>query len=147
GYALRARETIAVPGMANVDLPAHGHQKLDLPLDLPPAFGGYAVVLDLGQEGRRLATLFVRALEPAPSSGPFPVMALDERNHTLLRRLGIRTARKEVVYRRTDATDFGQHWDRLAAQLNDLQRDGMTCMLYFQGNPPDQTALGQWAHQ
>jgi len=146
-YELRALDTFPINAAISLDLAAHGRQTIELPVEVPEIFGGYALILDFGSQGRRLATLFVRALTPAPSAGEFPVMTLDERDHALLRRLGIRSVRKSVDYRRSDAPDFNYRWDHLKKEMDDLTRDGMTCMLYFQGNPPDQTALGVWAHQ
>ncbi len=119
---------------------------------VPTQFGGYALILDLGpQGGRHLVGLCIRTFKMSPATAAstgneYPVLTLDERDHTFLDRIGVHVIRTAIVYKPTTAADFPQYVANMQKNMNDLKAHHLTCMVLFQGGENEYLPLGMWAH-
>jgi len=119
---------------------------------IPAQFGGYALILDLGpQGGRHLVGLCIRTFKMSPaktaSAGDeYPVLTLDDRDHTFLDRIGVHAIRTAIVYKPTTAADFPQYVADMQKNMDDLKAHHLTCMVLFQGGENEYLPLGMWAH-
>lgn len=145
-----AIHNLGICGTAPATVHAGAGKTVEVTCDVPvpAAFGGYALILDLGQAGgRHLAGLCIRTLSHRGGSDPYPVMTLDERDHTFLERLGIHAIRTFIVYKPTTAPDYPEYLDAMKKNMDDLVAHHITAMVGFQGNEPEYTPLGTWAHK
>ncbi len=84
-----------------VDLAAHGNQKITIKPEIPERFGGYALVFDLGEHGRYVATMLVRVQKPDMGKVQYPTFQLDagwpheqsEELFAMFQRLGVKGVR------------------------------------------------------
>ena len=88
-----------------VKLAAHGFQDIEVSPSIPAAFGGYALVLDLGKHGRRLITSLVRTYAANPQPMQFPKQSLDDMGPAFLQRIGEPAIRMGVDYTPTPFVD------------------------------------------
>jgi hypothetical protein len=141
--SLGASGDVPVP----VTLPASGVQDVPVNVPIPATFGGYALILDLGpQGGRHLAGLCIRTFKMPESNNEYPVMTLDELDHTLLDRLGIHSVRNGTSYKPTTDRDFQQYLDGLKPQMDDLKAHHITCMVDINGGQDQILGRGIWLH-
>ena len=114
---------------------------------IPAKFGGYALILDLGpQGGRHLVGLCIRTFKMAADSDQYPVLTLDERDHTFLERIGVHAIRTAISYKPTTEADFPQYVAAMKKNMDDLKAHHLTCMVLFQGGQNNYLPLGMWAH-
>jgi hypothetical protein len=89
-----------------VDLPAEGGS-FEVSPKIGDAFGGYAVILDLGERGRAFGCTCVRVPAPAPGRERLPTHAMDlgwphemsPQVFNVFKRLGVKGARTEGGYK------------------------------------------------
>ena len=129
----------------SVSIPAHGAQDITVKPNIPPLFGGYALILDLGASGRHLATLCIRTFPPEAKPGQFPVFTLDELDPALLDLLGIHSIRIGVDYHATSKPDFSAWLADYGRQMAKYQKHHITVM-EIAGGGDGPYALGQWGH-
>ncbi|MDF1547070.1 MAG: hypothetical protein P1P88_04565, partial [Bacteroidales bacterium] len=79
-----------------VEMAANGFVNINLEPNLPETFGGYAIVVDLGKHGRRLATSVVRTFKPNPKAIQYPKQALDDIGADFLSSIGVQAIRMGV---------------------------------------------------
>ena len=120
-----------------VDIPARGSTKITVTLDIPDAFGGYGLVMDLGTHGRALGAAAVRTVEADPGPVQFPTFQLgsprwhNQSNEAFafFKRIGAKGARMEVgAYRMTgeDRKRMDEEWREHIKWLSD---NNVTIML------------------
>ncbi|MDR1336397.1 MAG: GH92 family glycosyl hydrolase [Tannerella sp.] len=110
---LRRPLSIAPKGYADVSVAIDNE-------DLP--YGGYAVVFDLGEHGRQLATSFVRSMTPRPVRMQYPRQSLDDLGADFLSRVGVQAIRHGMGYVPTSAPGYRQmmqDFDRKMKQYHD----------------------------
>ena len=135
-----------IPVTVHVGVGQVAHVTCAVPI--PAKFGGYALIMDLGPSGgRHLAGLCIRTLARSAQSNPYPVMTLDERDHTFLERIGIHAIRTAIVYKPTTDPDFPQYIANMQKNMDDLKAHHITAMSLFQGGESEYQALGTWAHK
>jgi hypothetical protein len=130
---------IAVTGEASldVDLPANGTQEIVVTPPIPETFGGYALIADLGPEGRTFGASLVRVMKADPGRVQFPTYALDftwdefmnENILALFQKLGIKGARMGASYALDSAPDYQKRMDSIASYLRWAQDHDVTVML------------------
>jgi len=113
----------------DVDLPGNGFQNVTISPKLPEAFGGYAVVADLGDAGRRFVISSVRTFKPTSQRIQYPSLSLDNTPGDTLPRLGIQAIRFGIGWDKPDANDYAKKMADLDAQLNDALKKNITVML------------------
>ncbi len=125
----------------SINLAPKGETDIDLEPALPETFGGYAVVFDLGQHGRRLATSVIRTFKPNPRPIQYPKQSLDDLGADFLSRIGVQAIRMGVPYIPTTHRDYVQEMEKLDRQLREYKSKNITVLLMF-GEGPAQIPLG-----
>ena len=118
-------------------LPASGNAEVTIEPKVPVLFGGYALVADLGPQGRIFCAALVRVPQPDPGRVQFPTYALDlpwphemsEAVTTLFARLGIKGCRMGAAYYPTTWPDFDGHHRQFIEHLEWAQKHNITVML------------------
>jgi len=132
------------PVPISIDLPANGSQIVEVDTNLPETFGAYALVFDLGDQGRRFGSSVVRTFAPAPDRIQFPTLSLDKTAGVpILKSLGIQAVRMEVAYIPTDAPDYAQRMDKLGEQLKELNDNKITALLALYAGQTGEQPLGR----
>jgi hypothetical protein len=146
-YRINALATTgSVP--VSVQIPAHHVQDIDVNVPIPATFGGYALIMDLGaQGGRHLAGLCIRTFKQPASTNPFPVMTLDNLDHTLLDKLGVHSIRYGTSYKPTSSGDYQNYLAGLQRDMDDLKAHHITCMLMVNGGDDQILGKGIWLHE
>lgn len=114
-----------------VHIPANGYTNLTVAPVIPPLFGGYALVLDLGKYGRRLVTSLVRTFAAAPESVQFPKQSLDDMGSDFLQRVGVQAIRMGVDYTPTSSVSYVEKMEALDKKLQEYHRKNITVLLMF----------------
>jgi hypothetical protein len=104
---------------------------------IPAEFGGYALVADLGAQGRLFCAALVRVPRPDPGREQFPTYALDlpwpheisEAVTTLFERLGVKGCRMGASYYPTTFPDFDGRHRQFIEHLGWAQKHNITVML------------------
>ena len=125
----------------NVSMAANGFMDIDLEAALPEAFGGYAIVFDLGKYGRRLATSVVRTFKPDAHPIQYPKQSLDDIGADFLSRIGVQAIRMGISYIPTTHRDYVQEMEKLDRQLREYKSKNITVLLMF-GEGPALIPLG-----
>ena len=115
----------------DIDIPAHGKKEMDIRPAIPSAFGGYALVMDLGRYGRRLVTSLVRTYAANPRRLPYPRQALDDMGADFLHRVGVQAIRMGVDYTPTTAPNFAEKMEALDRKLKEYREKNITVLLMF----------------
>jgi hypothetical protein len=116
-----------------LDIPAGGWQNVVLRPEVPERFGGYALVLDLGERGRDFICGLARGFRPTPERIQYPHQSLDSMEPEVLARLGIQAIRKGVGYTHTGHAQYAADMTRLDADLAELLAANVTTVLQFGG--------------
>lgn len=75
-----------------------GYTDVAVSVDDIDKYGGYAIVFDLGENGKRLATSFVYAMQPNPVKMQYPKQSLDDLGTDFLSRIGVQAIRYGLGY-------------------------------------------------
>jgi len=118
-----------------VNIPAKGFTDIDIEPAIPETFGSYAVVLDLGTNGRRLATSIVRTFKPNPKPIQYPKQSLDDLGADFLGRIGVQAIRMGVSYIPTSSRDYISEMEKLNRKLREYKEKNVTVLLMFMEGP------------
>jgi len=124
-------DVAAVP--IEVDLKPHGFQNVTVSPKLPETFGGYGVVVDLGEQGRRFVFSTARTFKPTTAKIQYPSLSLDDQPGETLPRLGIQAIRLEIGWVPPDDRNYASYIAKLDARLQDDMKKNITVMLMFEG--------------
>ncbi len=130
-------DTATVPIAVNI--PAGGTQDLKVKFDIPEKMGGYAIILDLGANGRQFGTSLARTYPPAAGHIPYPKMLLDA-NVGLdgLDRLGVGTVRIEWGFSPGDKATA----DRLDLLMKNFAAHHITVLMVLEAGTASKQPLG-----
>ncbi len=118
-----------------IEISANGYTNIDIELDLPETFGGYAIVFDLGKHGRRVATSLVRTFKPNPLAIQYPKQALDDIGADFLSRIGVQAIRMGISYIPTTHRDYVSEMEKLDKKLKEYKDKNITVLLMFMEGP------------
>ncbi|MFH0757952.1 MAG: hypothetical protein V2B15_11745 [Bacteroidota bacterium] len=124
-----------------IEVSANGFTNIDLEPDLPERFGAYALVFDLGEHGRRLATSVVRTFKANPQAIQYPKQSLDDIGPDFLSRLGVQAIRMGISYIPTTHRDYISEMEKLDRKLRAYKEKNITVLLMF-GEGPALVPLG-----
>lgn len=114
-----------------VNISAKGYVNIDhLPI-IPPRFGGYALVMDLGKYGRRFITSLVRTFAADPQRIQYPKQSLDDMGADFLQRVGVQAIRMGVDYTPANAKDYTAKMKELDRKLREYKEKNITVLLMF----------------
>lgn len=136
-YKIADIESISV----KINVSANGFTNIDLEPNLPEVFGGYAVVFDLGNFGRRLAISVVRTFRPNPKAIQYPKQSLDDIGADFLSRIGVQAIRMGIPYIPTSHRDYVAKMEKLYRKLKKYKDNNITVLLMF-GEGPAHIPLG-----
>lgn len=137
-YRLRSVVSMPVP----VEVPAGSFQDIKVKPPIPKQFGGYALVLDIPGQGRKLACGIVRALAQKSEPIQYPTMSLDaDVDPRILQRIGIRAVRLGIDYKPTTDPDFPQWLAGERSRMRDLRAHNITALAMVGAGGPQ--PLGQ----
>jgi len=124
-----------------VDLAAKGWQDVTLAPEIPEAFGGYAVILELEGQDRLFGAVCVRTFKPEAKARQFFRLTMDMGEVEALKRLGATVNRIGVGFKPTTDKDFEAWYARETEHLKELKEAGLPVCIEFGGgayNVPDQ---------
>ena len=111
-----------------VNAEAKGWENLTIQPKTPATKGGYGLVLDLGADGRRYLTSYVRTFKPEPKRVQYPKQALESMPPAILARLGVQAIRYGVAYRASDSRRYQEHLAQLDAEFKAMHENMVTCV-------------------
>ncbi|MDR2776293.1 MAG: hypothetical protein LBC19_16460 [Tannerella sp.] len=117
----------------------------DIPVEINDItkYGGYAVVFDLGENGRRLGTSFVYSMKPSPVKMQYPKQSLDDLGVEFLSRTGVQAIRKGVPYVSTTSPDYRIFMQEFTREMKKYMDNNITVMLMFgEGRTASSMPLG-----
>ncbi|MDB5011273.1 MAG: hypothetical protein JWQ06_2062 [Mucilaginibacter sp.] len=126
---IKLADISSIPVTVNIN--AKGYSDLDIKPLIPATFGGYALVLDLGEHGRRLICSVVRTFEANPKRLQFPKQSLDDMGPDFLQRVGVQAIRMGVDYTPTTAKDYEEKMAAMDAKLKLYKEKNITVLLMF----------------
>lgn len=112
-----------------VRMDANGYCDVALAVDEPDEFGGYAVVFDLGDAGRRLATSFVYAMKPKVEPMQYPRQALDDLGPDYLNRVGVQAIRHGIGYMPTTSFGYRKFMEDVDKRMKEYKAHNVTMLL------------------
>lgn len=118
-----------------IDIPANGFVNIDIEPNLPETLGGYAIVLDMGKHGRKLATSTVRTFKANPVAIQYPKQSLDEIGEDFLSRIGVQAIRMGISYIPTTSRDYVSEMEKLNMKLKKYKDKNITVLLMFMEGP------------
>ncbi len=110
-------------------VPAGGFVDLTVSPTVPETFGAYALVIDLGEVGRRFITSFVRTFSAPDQKLQYPAFCLDDNSPELLRRLGAHAIRIELNYKPTDDPDFEAWYEKLRRRFRRYEENNIAVLV------------------
>ena len=119
------------PVPVKVQIAANGFMDISITPAIPETMGGYSLVLDLGEHGRRLATSLVRTFKPSPEAIQYPKQAMDDMGADFLSRIGVQAIRMGVSYIPTTNRDYMQEMAKLDRKLKEYKDKNITVLLMF----------------
>jgi len=123
-----AGETKSLP--IRVDVPPGGTQQVKVKFDIPEQLGGYAIIFDLGANGRQFGTSLARTFTSKSEKIQYPKMSLDSIvGADALDRMGVQAVRMEWGFE----PDNQGSWDRLDQMMKDFEKKNITVLLLFEG--------------
>lgn len=125
-----------------VDLPPKGWRNFTIDVPIPNRKGGYALVVDLGEYGRRFLTSLVQTFEPTTERVLYPKQSLESMPPAILERLGIQAIRLAVEYTPSDHPKYNQLMAQLGDELRKLHDHKVTVTLEI-GAGPGRQPLGR----
>ncbi|WP_218150493.1 DOMON domain-containing protein [Chitinophaga arvensicola] len=126
-----------------VRIAPNGYLDTEMTIDDIKEYGGYAVVFDLGKNGRRLATSFVLSMKPSPVKMQYPKQSLDFLGVDFLQRMGIQAIRYGVPYMTTTNPGYQAYMQELKRQMKNFSDNNITVMLMFgEGQTAQSMPLG-----
>ncbi len=115
-----------------IEIEPNGYADVPLKIEGIDRFGGYAVVLDLGKHGRRLATSFAYSMKPSPVKMQYPRQSLDDLGVDFLSRVGVQSIRRAIPFISTTDPDYRTFINELDAQMHRYSDNNITVMLMFE---------------
>ena len=106
----------------HLDVAPHGWTNLKLRPTLPEIKGAYALVLDLGPQGRRFVTSLVRTFRAERKPEQYPQLCMDIEDPDVLTRLGVAPNRIGIPYRPTTDPDFERWYTKATARLREYSK-------------------------
>ena len=127
-------DSISIP----IDLAPQGYTNLTVTPKIPAQFGAYALVVDLGPQGRQFLTTCVRTFAADPQRLQYPRFCMDMLPVPLLRRLGVQAVRYGTGYVPTTHKDYAKFTAELEQRLRELQTNNITVLFMVGGGPASQ---------
>jgi hypothetical protein len=117
----------------DVKMAVGGYQTITVNPKVPLKNGAYALVIDLGELGRRFITSFIRTFKANPKPVQFPQLCLDNGEVDLLVRLGASPNRMGFGYKPTTDKDYPEWYKRMGEQLMALKKANLAITVEFGG--------------
>lgn len=136
-YKIEEVQTIS----RSVKIASNGYMNVEVTPEIPETLGGYAIVFDLGKYGRRMATSFVRSMQPSPVKMQYPKQSLDDLGVDFLNRIGVQAIRYGVSYTPTTLSNYQSEMRRMDAEMKRYNDNNITVLLMF-GEGQSLTPLG-----
>ena len=125
-YPVLTRLETLEPLSLSVDLPPKGWQNLTLQPKTPETKGGYALVVDLGEHGRRFLTSYVRTFKPDLERIQYPKQSLEDMPAEILSRLGVQAIRWGISYYPSESDRYERQWQRITHELEQYHKHKVT---------------------
>ena len=110
-----------------------GWQNVTLKPTIPESKGGYALVLDLGDQGRDFLIGVARSFRPVTERIQYPHQSLDEIDPAVLERLGIQAIRYGWGYTHSQHPTYPRRMAALADEMARMQQHKVTVVMEFGG--------------
>jgi hypothetical protein len=120
-------------------------QDVTITPDIPAAYGGYALMLDVPGHGSTFAVTVARIISPEPGRVQFPTYALDtewpqnmnEGVYTLLEKLGVKGVRAGAGFNLPSDKGYAGEQARIAQEMEWAKKHNVTVMLTLGGGAPN----------
>jgi hypothetical protein len=121
----------------DLNIPKGASQDVTVSPDIPAAYGGYALVLDVPGHGSIFAATVARVIAPEPGRVQFPTYALDtewpqnmnEGVYILLEKLGIKGVRTGLGFNLPTDVGYKSEQARLAQEMGWAKKHNVAVML------------------
>jgi hypothetical protein len=128
-----------------LNLAPKSSQDVTITPNIPSAYGGYAVVLDIPGHGSLFAATVARVIPPEPGRVQFPTYALDtewpqnmnEGVYTLLEKLGIKGVRSGAGFNLPSDKAYAAEQARIAQEMAWAKKHNVTVMLTLGAGAPN----------
>jgi hypothetical protein len=112
-----------------VDIAPKGYADISLSPDDISKYGGYAVVFDLGQHGRRMGTAFAYSMQPNPVKMQYPKQALDDLGADFLSRVGVQAIRHGLGYVPTGSPGYRRMMQQFDLEMKRYMESNITVLV------------------
>jgi hypothetical protein len=114
------------PVSVKIELEPKAWRNITIEPKTPETKGGYGLVVDIGEFGRRYLTSYVRTFKPNLKRVQFPKQSLEEMPAPILARLGVQAIRWAVSYHPADSRRFARQWARIEEDLKSFHENKVT---------------------
>ncbi|WP_255491149.1 hypothetical protein [Dysgonomonas sp. 520] len=112
-----------------VSISPKGYTNVTIDVDDIEKYGGYAVVFDLGKNGRRLATSFVYSMQPNPVKMQYPKQSLDDLGVDFLSRVGVQAIRHGLGYLPTTSPGYRRMMQNFDDEMKKYMDNNITVLI------------------
>lgn len=130
-HVFKIAEAGSVP--LKVSVGGSGFQNITVTPRIPARFGGYALVVDLGQTGRQFLTSVVRTFKATQGRVQYPRFCLDALPVDVLKRLDVHAIRYGEGYKPTTDKDFAEWYAREGRKLKAYNDAGVAVLFMVGG--------------
>jgi hypothetical protein len=142
-HVFRIAESGSTP--VALDMAGGGSQDVTIAPDIPAAFGGYALVLDIPGHGRSFAATLARVIAPDAGRVQFPTYALDtewpnnmnEGVYALMEKLGIKGVRTGAGFNLPTEAAYKTEQARLDREMGWAMKHNVTVMFTLGAGSPN----------
>lgn len=113
----------------HINISPKSYANVTINIDDIDRYGGYAIVFDLGNSGRRLATSFVRSMKPNLVKMQYPKQALDDLGVDFLSRVGVQAIRQGVAYVATTRPDYRHRMQEFEREMKNYMDNNITVLV------------------
>lgn len=112
-----------------ISISPKGYTDVTVSIDDIKEYGGYAVVFDLGENGRRLATSFVYNMQPSPVKMQYPKQSLDDLGVDFLSRVGVQAIRHGIGYLPTTNPGYRRMMQDFDNEMKNYMDNNITVLI------------------
>lgn len=116
---------------AHILISPNGYTNISVSVDDIKDYGGYAVVFDLGENGRRLGTSFAYSIKPSPVKMQYPKQSLDDLGVDFLSRVGVQSIRHAIPFIPTTDPEYQKYMQDFTSEMRKYMDNNITVMLMF----------------
>lgn len=112
-----------------VSISPKSYANITVNIDGIDKYGGYAVIFDLGKNGRRLGTSFVYSMQPKTVKMQYPKQSLDDLGVDFLSRVGVQAIRHGLGYLPTTSPGYRKMMQDFDEEMKKYMDNNITVLI------------------